>query len=169
MTLCFQHASFLRDNLAADELLGVRTETNTWIGGGTLEIPFIEQRGETPEVIFNNIKKHMPSWAEAVHDPLDQLEIKKLNGLSNSCYKVALDKRVKLSDPDAPRAVLYRKIENEVVDKDIEHTIFKTMSDSGQGPKMIAHQDDYRIEGFIESRVLSIWEMRNPVFMDNFV
>ena len=131
MTLCFKHVSFRRDNLAADELLGVKTETDSWIGVGAIEIPFIEHRGEPPEVIFNNIKKHMPSWAEAVHDPLDQLEIKKLNGLSNSCYKVSLDKRVKLSDPDAPRAVLYRKIENEVVDKDIEHTIFKTMSDSG--------------------------------------
>ena len=88
--------------------------------------------------------------------------------MSNSCYKVSLDKRVKLSDPDAPRAVLYRKIENEVVDKEIEYTIFKSMSDSGLGPAMIGQSDDYRIEGFIESRVLSVWEMRNPVFMDKF-
>ena len=130
MGLCFEHASFRRDNLAADELMGVGTETDSWVEGEANDIPFTDQRGETHEVIFDNIKKHMPSWAEAVHDPLDQLEIKKLNGLSNSCYKVALDKRVKLSD-DAPRAVLYRKIENEVVDKDVEHTIFKTMSDSG--------------------------------------
>lgn len=92
-----------------------------------------------------------------------------MNGLSNSCYKVSLDKRVKLSDPDAPRTVLYRKIENEVVEKEIEYTIFKSMSDSGQGPLMYGQQDDYRIEGFIESRVLSIWEMRNPVMMDKFV
>ena len=97
------------------------------------------------------------------------MEIKKLNGLSNSCYKVWLDKRVKLNDPDAPRAVLYRKIENEVVDKHIESTIFRTMSESGQGPKLIGSDDDYRIEGFIESRVLSIWEMRNPVLMEKFV
>ena len=43
------------------------------------------------------------------------------------------------------------------------------MSDSGQGPKLIGTEDDYRIEGFIESRVLSIWEMRNPVLMEKFV
>ena len=120
-------------------------------------------------MILENIKKHLPSWAEAVNDINDQLEIKKLSGMSNSCYKVKLDKRVKLSDLSAPRAVLYRKLENEVVDKEIEYTIFKSMSDSGQGPEMIGSAEGYRIEGFIESRVLSIWEMRNPLFMDMFV
>ena len=68
--------------------------------------------------------KHLPSWKAAITDIYDQIEVKKLNGMSNSCYKVKLDKRVKLSDPSAPRAVLYRKLENEVVDKDIEFTIF---------------------------------------------
>lgn len=34
---------------------------------------------------------------------------------------------------------------------------------------MIGQEEDYRIEGFIESRVLSIWEMRNPVLMEKFV
>ena len=71
-------------------------------------------------MIFENIKKHLPSWAEAVKDIYDQLEIKKLSGMSNSCYMVKLDKRVKLSDSSAPRAVLYRKLENEVVDKEVE-------------------------------------------------
>jgi len=97
------------------------------------------------------------------------VEFKKLNGLSNSCYKVWLDKRVVLNSPDEPRTVLYRKIENATVDAVMESTIFKTMSDSGQGPKLIGTDKDYRIEGFIESRVLSIWEMRNPVIMDKFV
>lgn len=126
-------------------------------------------RGERPQVMLDNIKKFIPAWAEAVHDIKDQVEFRKLNGLSNSCYKVSLDKRVRLSDPNAPRTVLYRKIENEVVEKEIEYTIFKSMSDSGQGPKMYGQQEDFRIEGFIESRVLSIWEMRNPAMMDMFV
>ena len=104
MTLCFQHASFCRDNLAADELSGFRSETDSWIGGDSPpEIPFVDQRGEQPAVIFENIKKHLPSWAEAVRDQMDQVEIKKLNGLSNSCYKVALDKRIILSSQEAPR------------------------------------------------------------------
>ena len=123
----------MKSNMAAAKALyGIGAGTNSWLKD--LVSSLAPQRGELPEVILENIKKHLPSWAESVHDITDQVEIKKLNGLSNSCYKVWLDKRVKLSDPDAPRAVLYRKIENAVVDKEIEYTIFKSMSDSGQGP-----------------------------------
>ena len=44
------------------------------------------------------------------------------------------------------------------------------MSTSGQGPALIAQnsEEGYRIEGFIDGRVLSIWEFRNPVIMDKF-
>ena len=34
---------------------------------------------------------------------------------------------------------------------------------------MIAQIDDYRIEEFLDARVITIWEMRNPVIMKNFV
>lgn len=93
-------------------------------------------RGEKPEVVLANIKEHISAWAESIQS-LDQVDIKKMSGLSNACYKVALKADVQLSSPDAPKAVLYRKFECEIIDKQIEAAIFKNMSDSGQGPSLI--------------------------------
>ena len=77
---------------------------------------------------------------------LEQIEIKKLSGLSNACYRVALKDEIELSDPNVPRTLLYRKFECEVVDKQIEAAIFRGMSDAGLGPKLIYHEPTYRIE-----------------------
>ena len=43
------------------------------------------------------------------------------------------------------------------------------MSDTGLGPKLIYHDQDYRIEHFVPGRPLSIWEMRSPVIMQAVV
>ena len=89
-----------------------------------------QERGEKPEVILENIRKHVPAWAQAV-DSLKDIKIKKMNGLSNSCYKVELKDNIEMADSSAPRSYLYRKLECEVVDREIERTIFQSMSDSG--------------------------------------
>jgi len=47
------------------------------------------ERGEKSEVIIARICEHVPGWAEAVQGP-EQVEIRKLSGLSNACYKVSL-------------------------------------------------------------------------------
>ena len=69
--------------------------------------------------------KHVPAWAGRVNS-LDDIEIKLLNGLSNSCYKVNLKSHIEIDDVDdsVPRAFLYRKLECEVIDKVTERTIF---------------------------------------------
>ena len=59
-----------------------------------------------------------------------------MSGLSNACYRVSLKVEVVLNQ-EAPRTVLYRKFECEIVDKAIEAAIFKSMSDSGLGPKLV--------------------------------
>ena len=41
------------------------------------------------EILIANILEHVPGWSEAVQAS-EQLEIRRLNGLSNACYKVAL-------------------------------------------------------------------------------
>ena len=43
------------------------------------------------------------------------------------------------------------------------------MSDAGLGPKLIHYSPTYRIESFFEGRPITIWEMRNPVFINEFV
>ena len=65
--------------------------------------------------------------------------------------------------------LLYRKFECEIVDKQIEATVFKSMSDSGYGPKLIFQNSEYRIESFFDGRPLTIWELRNPVIMGRYV
>lgn len=131
-----------------------------------------KERGEKPEVVLARIKECFTSWNDAVSS-LDQVEIRKLSGLSNACYKVALKPEVVLNqDVDElqrPRVVLYRKFECEIIDKRVESTIFKAMSESGLGPKLFFQNSEYRIENFIEGRPLTIWEMRNPVIAEKFV
>lgn len=83
--------------------------------------------------------------------------------MSNACFKVKIiDKNNKTIEP---RALLYRKFICEIVDKVVESTIFKSMSDQGLGPKLYFHGAGYRIESFFEGRSLSIWEVRNPTIM----
>ena len=43
------------------------------------------------------------------------------------------------------------------------------MSDEGLGPKLIYGCAAFRIEGFFEGRPMTIWELRNPVVMEETV
>ena len=92
-----------------------------------------------------------------------------MSGLSNACYKVELKEHVHLPDAEMPRVFLYRKFECEVVDKQVEATLFRCMSEAGLGPKLVHQSDSFRIEHFFTGRPLSIWEMRNPVIVNKVV
>ena len=70
---------------------------------------------------------------------------------------------------EADRVYLYRKFECDIIDKQVEAAIFKSMSDSGQGPKLIFQNSEYRIECFFQGRPLTIWELRNPVIVESYV
>ena len=91
-------------------------------------------RGETHQVILERIQHRLPEWSEYV--TLDKLSVERLNGLSNACYKVSVANCVDLPS-DTPRVLLYRKFECQIVDRRIETAIFKCMSESGLGPKLI--------------------------------
>ena len=110
-----------------------------------------KQNGERLEVVIARIGKQFTDWRQTVHS-LDQVEILRLNGLSNACYRVKLNDNVVLSDPDTPRVVIYRKYECDIIDLHIEKAIFKSMSDSGIGPRLFYQGDNYRIEEYIEGR-----------------
>jgi len=125
-----------------------------------------QEKGEREEVIISNILEHVQGWSDAVQAP-EQVEIKLLNGLSNACYKVALKGDVQLPpNCQSPRKLLYRKFECEIVNKQVEATLFEEMSEAGLGPKLIHGSAKFRIEGFFEGRPLTIWELRNPVVME---
>ena len=79
--------------------------------------------------------------------------MRRLAGLSNAVYRVS-----------APgfQTLLYRKFECLVINKAVEALIFKLAAEQSIGPPLIFSNSEYRIEGFIEARPLTIWEMRNP-------
>ena len=117
-------------------------------------------RGEKPEVILARCQEHIEGWKDL---RLDQINIRRLAGMSNACYKVSIiDANCKVIEPDA---VLYRKFLCEVIDKQVEATIFQSMSDQGLGPKLLFRNDQYRLEGFFHGKPLTIWEARNPRIM----
>ena len=64
--------------------------------------------GEDVEVIYERIKKHVPEWSRVLTS-IDQVAIRRLSGLSNACYRVALRQEVILEDCNAPRDLCYRK------------------------------------------------------------
>ena len=84
-------------------------------------------------------------------------------GMSNACYRVSIAEAHR--EGIVPDTVLYRKFLCEVVDKQVEATVFQSMSDQGLGPKLYFRDDEYRIEGFFHGRPLTIWEARNPRMM----
>ena len=50
----------------------------------------------------------------------------------------------------------------------MENVLFKTLSDQGIGPKLYYQCAEYRIEGFFLSRPITIFEMRNDIFLDAY-
>ncbi len=105
---------------------------------------------ETVDVMHMHITQNVPEWKDV---KIEQIEARKMAGLSNACYKVTA--------PNVPD-LLYRKFACEVVDSKIETLIFNYSSNAGWGPKIYHATDAYRIEQFIHARPLTLWELRNP-------
>jgi hypothetical protein len=64
--------------------------------------------------------------------------------------------------------LLFRFFECAIVDWNMENEIFQSLSDQGVGPKLYFQNEEYRIEGFFLSRPLTIFEMRNDIFMEAY-
>lgn len=120
-------------------------------------------------MILKNIQEHIPSWKTIISH--EHLHLTRMSGLSNACY------RVKISpNPDSddfkqdfenlePQSLLYRVFECPIVDWDMENELFQSLSEQGIGPKLYYQCAEYRIEGFFLSRPLTIFEMRNELFL----
>ena len=79
--------------------------------------------GDSEEAMLAHIHEHVPGWAHVTS--ADQLEFKRLSGLSNACFRVqAKDASLELT----PNALLFRKFACEIVDKKKEAMIFQAMS-----------------------------------------
>lgn len=67
-----------------------------------------------------------------------------------------------------PQSLLYRVFECAIVDWEMENVLFKSLSDQNIGPKLYYQCAEYRIEGFFLSRALTIFEMRNDIFLEAY-
>ena len=99
--------------------------------------------GEDPVIILANIIRNIPTWSQS-NPSLDLVEISRLSGLSNACYRVALKDGGDGESQAEP--LLYRKFLCTVSNRDIEKVVFKTMAESGYGPKLYYECEDFRIE-----------------------
>ena len=84
------------------------------------------------------IKQHVDSWSDVT---IAGVDISKLSGLSNHCYRVIL--KNELAEPNA---VLFRIFAQDLTDRRIEQKIFAAQSESGMGPKLYHQNDSWRIE-----------------------
>lgn len=78
---------------------------------------YLTEEEEKPQ-IFKHVTQHLPEWAQYLKGP-DDIDIKRLNGNSNACFKV------NIKDGLVPqilqhRSVLYRRYEQKIIDKKIE-------------------------------------------------
>jgi hypothetical protein len=112
----------------------------------------------------------------------NDLEFKRLSGNSNECYKISLKRSIKLDAakvfntysvlPDSnlylPTSILYRRYKQQVVDKRVEQAIFKAKSEDKTGPHLYYQNNEFRIEEFFHGRPITLWEMRNPLIVENY-
>lgn len=115
--------------------------------------------------ILTTIKKHVETWNADPGLLPEDLTITRLSGLSNACYKVALSSKHSQLQPSM---LLFRNFECPIVDWTMENEIFESLSDQGLGPKLYHQSSTYRIEEFFLSRPVTIFEMRNPIFIKNY-
>ena len=65
--------------------------------------------------------------------------------------------------------MIFWVFDNEIVDKELEHLVFATLSDQGIGPKLYFWNETYRIEEYYVSRPCSVFELWNPVILKGII
>lgn len=123
---------------------------------------------------MKNIKSHVKEWNVDIVTP-KTITFARLGGLSNAVWKAKINPegtrdlavRDQLKKIE-PQTLLYRYFKCALSNKEIERDIFEVLSETGQGPKLYFQNEKIRIESFFLSRPLTIFEMRNEIFMRNF-
>ena len=121
---------------------------------------------------MTDIKQHIPSWRDCIALNPDNIQLTRLSGLSNACYRVKIMSETgpnkDLLSALEPQMLLYRLFECAIVDWNMENEIFQSLSDQDLGPKLYFQNNEYRIEGFFLSRPITIFEMRNEIFIEAY-
>lgn len=100
----------------------------------------------------------------------EDLEYIRLRGNSNAVFRINLRNHSELvkSCPDLPGALLYRRFQQQLVDRSIEQAIFEAKSRDQSGPKLYFMNKEYRFEEFFYGRPLTLWEMRNMCIQQSY-
>ena len=117
---------------------------------------------------LETIKKHLSSWNEIElhHVKFERIE----GGFSSVIHKVSVsDQQVKdkLNLINSPSVILFRRINGHNLLTDYEYLdqlekIFIQLSELGLGAKFLGGDKSYRIEEFIECRVIKSYEINYP-------
>jgi thiamine kinase-like enzyme len=108
------------------------------------------------------IGKHLSGWKDVKTE--NDAVIFRLSGLSNiTCMVKAKSKSV------SPRFVIFRVFNNELCDSEVESAVFECLSDQLLGPVCYYFNKDYRIEQSFDAKPITIFEMRNPVYMQQIL
>ena len=83
--------------------------------------------------ILERIKEHIEPWKSLLST--DYLEVQRMSGLSNACFRVHLKDGV-FPDLKEPRTLLYRRFVQELTDRRIEQTVYAIKAEDGTGPTL---------------------------------
>jgi len=116
------------------------------------------------EQIYKIVRNHMPAWKDIEFAPEDLILVP-YKSLTNTIISAELPR----ADAN-PRKVLVRIFADtsKIINQRKERAIFSEVANQGMGPKVIVESDDFRIEQFIESRMLTNFELRNRTLMRIF-
>lgn len=116
------------------------------------------------ERIYKICKSSIPSWQNIDFEPED-LQLVRFNSMTNTVFSAELPK-----ENANPRRVLIRIFadSSKMINKRKERTIFYEVASQKLGPNILAESDDFRVEQYLYSRTLMMFEFRNPLIIKNF-
>ena len=116
------------------------------------------------ELIYKIVKNNMPQWKD-LEFTQDELIITPFKSLTNSINAVEL-----VLPCACPKKVLVRIFADtsKVINQRKEKVVFAELANQGLGPKLYSVTDAFRIEEFLDSRMLTAFELRNRTLMKSF-
>ena len=116
------------------------------------------------ERIFKIVKSNVPSWKDIDFTP-EELILTPFKSLTNTIVSAELPKA-----ESEPRKVLVRIFADtsKIINQRKERVIFTEIANQKMGPYMLAESDHYRVEEFLDSRMLTNFELRNRLIIKSF-
>lgn len=114
----------------------------------------------TKELIY--IQEHLPSWKGLTSEEV--IFEKLTGGVSREIYKVTAQRK-----EVEPNIIVFRKLNGNSEQNQIEAFAFETLSSLEVGPKLYAANSEYRIEQYLDCRMIKAKEINQKQFRRKLV